>query len=76
MFNSDRVKEELSNLRLFFTVFSAVSASLIAWVAQTPEHMDNPKVIAATVISVNFGTLLLVILWRMHTLLVQLEKSS
>ena len=72
--NPNRIKEELSNLRLFFTAFFAVDASVIAWLAEKFPHVHDLIVIAGIATSSILTIYLVIAFLRMNRLVAQLEK--
>jgi len=67
----DRVKEEISCLKLVFGVFVAIHVSLIAWLAQNYVRADRILIIAGLL-----GTLVLTnaIIWIIKTTYRRIEE--
>lgn len=74
MSNSDRVKEQLSNVRLIFTAFFAADATMLGWLAQNMGKAENLLVVAASTLSFVLSVLLILMARYLYRLPGKLEK--
>ena len=72
----DRIKEELSGLRLFFTAFFAAAGSVIAWVVQHRHTAETILVVCGWAIVVGLAAALVAITRRMYRQYLQLEGDT
>ena len=72
----DRIKEEISWLKLFFTAFLALDASLIAWISQNHEQAESGLVLIAILAVILMSAVLFYICRSVYNRLAQLEDCE
>ena len=71
---TDRLKEELSALKLFFGALLAINVSVIAWLAQNFRKGETIVVWGASLVFIGFSGLLISIILLIYSRLDRLEK--
>lgn len=71
---TERLKEEIGWLKVYFAAFFAVDVSVAAWIAQNFDKAEIALVVAGLITMAIMTTLVVLISHRAHKLFDQLEK--